>query len=223
MKRYNVAHGQARIVEIGCGNGNVLSYLSSTLEQEIWGADLFSKALKFCQERVDTPLVQLDTYSLPFTGALDVVCMFDTLEHLSADTKVLDEVNRVLRPGGRVVLTVPAYRKLWSYFDESSHHQRRYDKAELRQKMEMAGFDVEMFSHYMMVLLPWVAVGRKIQEWRHHITAATVTVDDMVEADIKVMPVVNEFLYWVCSAEKWLVPYLGLPFGTSIIAVGCKR
>lgn len=143
--------------------------------------------------------------------------MFDVLEHLCADTEVLAEMYRALKPGGRVVLTVPAYQKLWSYFDEISHHQGRYDKAQLSRKLETVGFKIEMCSYYMMTLLPLVVVGRKLQSWRHS------DITDMAEGDLEMIPVVNELLYLVCSTEKWLVSRLGLPFGASIIAVGRRE
>ncbi len=181
---------------------------------QVWGGDLFAEALAFSRERSNLPLIQLDTYSLPFDGSLDVVCMFDVLEHLQAESETLAEVHRALRPGGRIVLTVPAHPRLWSYFDELSHHQRRYGKAELRQKLEGAGFDVETCSYYMMALLPLVLIGRKFQAWRGSSTT------HMAEADFRVIPLVNEVLYWLCSAEKWFVSRVGIPFGTSLIAVG---
>jgi len=218
MKRHKVATGQdARILEIGCGNGNVLGYLSQVLGKEIWGADLFFDALEYCQERVKVPLIQLDAYSLPFEGSLDTVCMFDVLEHLSADTEILSRIHHALKPGGQILLTVPAYPKLWSYFDEFSHHQRRYDRAQLCRKLEAAGFEIDMFSYYMMALLPLIAVGRKIQSFRGR--APT----DMAETDISVIPIVNELLYWVCVVETWLLSHTRLPFGTSIILLGHKR
>ena len=218
VKKYNVIPDQdARVIEIGCGNGNVLSYLSRTLRKEIWGADLFAEALTFCQTRVSLPLIQLDTYRLPFVGSLDAVCMFDILEHLRADTEVLAEIYRALKPGGKIVLTVPAYQKLWSYFDEFSHHQRRYNKVQLRRKLEAAGFEIEKSSYYMMTLLPLIAVGRKIQNRQNRST------DDMAETDIKVIPVVNELLYLISSFERWFVSTVGLPFGASIIVVGRRR
>ena len=217
MRRHSVAaHRRARILEIGCGNGNVLSYLSRTLEQDVWGADLFVEALGYCYERAHLPVVQLDAHSLPFEGTLDAVCLFDVLEHLPADMEVLAEIHRALRPGGKVILTVPAYQKLWSYFDEFSHHQRRYHRAQLCRKMEAVGFTVEMCSYYMMGLLPLVIAGRKFQSWRHS------DIDEMAEADLRVIPIVNELLYLICSAEKWLVSRTGLPVGASIIAVGYR-
>jgi SAM-dependent methyltransferase len=215
MKRYRVATGpNARILEVGCGNGNVLSHLSRALDAEIWGGDLFAEALAFCQERTNPPLVQLDTYRLPFEGSLDAVCMFDVLEHLQADSDVLAEVHRALKPGGQILLTVPAYPRLWSYFDELSHHQRRYDKALLCQRLESAGFRVEMCSYYLMTLLPLVVAGRRLRSRKHSDVAC------LAEADLQVVPVVNELLYRICGAEKGFVSRVGLPFGTSLIAVG---
>jgi SAM-dependent methyltransferase len=218
MKRLGVGAGrEARILEVGCGNGNVASYLSQNLGGQVWGGDLFAEALAFCRRRSDLPFLQLDTCRLPFNGSLDAVCMFDVLEHLEADSDILAEVHRALKPGGRIVLTVPAHPWLWSYFDQVSHHQRRYRKDQLRQKLLSAGFDVEMCSYYMMVLMPLVLVGRRFQAWKES------DVDRMADADLRVIPVVNEILYRFCGAEKWWVSRVGLPTGTSIIAVGRRN
>jgi SAM-dependent methyltransferase len=218
MRQYGMdAARSARILEVGCGNGNVANHLSQSLEVQVWGGDLFAEALAFSRERSDLPLIQLDTYRLPFDGSLDLVCMFDVLEHLRAEADTLAEAYRALRPGGRIMLTVPAHSWLWSYFDEKSHHHRRYGRIELRQKLEEAGFDVEYCSYYMMALLPLVLVGRRFQGWRSS------DVNRMAEADFRVVPFLNEILYWLCSSEKWLVPRVQLPFGTSLIAVGHRN
>jgi SAM-dependent methyltransferase len=216
MRRHNVAPGEdARVLEVGCGNSNVLSYLARTMGRKTWiGGDLFLEGLQHSRERMDLPLVQLDVHSLPFEGSLDAVCTFDVLEHLRDDTQVLAEIYRALRPGGQIVLTVPAYQRLWSYFDELSCHKRRYSKTELSRKLTTAGFEVQMMSHYMAVLLPLVFLQRKI------LFRLNSHSERSISTDIRVLPVVNQLLYWVCRAEKRLVSLTGLPFGTSIIAVG---
>lgn len=206
-----------RILEVGCGNGNVAKHLSETLGAEVWGGDLHPEGLAFSQQRSNAPLLQLDTVHLPFDGSLDAVCMFDVLEHLQADSEILAEVYRALKPGGRIVLTVPAHPWLWSYFDQVSHHQRRYKKGELHQKLLTAGFQIEMCSYYMMALMPLVLLGRRFQAWRQS------DIDRMADADLRVIPVINEVMYWICSAEKWLVSRVGIPIGTSLIAVGRRN
>lgn len=214
-QHYVAAEENARVLDIGCGNCSVLSHLSRTIGEKTWiGGDLFAEGLLRARERVNLPLIQLDAYSLPFEGSLDGVCMFDVLEHLRDDTGILAEAYRVLKPGGKIILTVPAYQILWSYFDEFSRHQRRYNKAQLRQKLTAAGFKIEMISYYMATLLPLVLLQRKVQTWIHNDTV------DRARNDLRVIPVVNDLLYWVCSAEKRLVSQLGLPFGASLIAVG---
>jgi SAM-dependent methyltransferase len=218
MRQHIVAAGEkAHVLEIGCGNCNVLSHLSRNMGEKTWiGGDLFIEGLLRSRERVNLPVVQLDAYSLPFETSLDAVCMFDVLEHLRDDAEILAEAYRVLKPGGKIVVTVPAYQGLWSYFDEASHHQRRYSRAQLRQKLTEPGFKIDMISYYMATLLPLVFLQRKVQTCIRNGTA------NGAKNDFRVIPPVNDLLYVACSAEKTLVSRVGLPFGASLIAVGCR-
>jgi SAM-dependent methyltransferase len=215
MRRHRVGPREdSSVLEVGCGNSNVLSHLSQTMGTKMWiGGDLFVEGLLHSRERVDLPLVQLDVNSLPFCGSLDAVCMLDVLEHLRDDVHALEEIYRALKPGGQAVLTVPAYRSLWSHYDDLCCHQRRYNTTELEQKLRAAGFEVRMMSYYMATLLPLVFFQRKVLSRLNGDDTLSIT------NTIKVIPVVNTLLYWLCSAEKRLVSRTGLPFGTSIIAV----
>jgi SAM-dependent methyltransferase len=75
--------------------------------------------------------------------SLDTVVCLNVLEHIEDDRATLDDLFAVLRPGGRLILLVPAHARLYGSLDEHLRHFRRYEKAELEQKVRAAGFELE--------------------------------------------------------------------------------
>src|SRR6266581_7482038 len=131
-----------RILDVGCGTGANLQLLSKFGVAE--GVDVSSEALEFCRARGLTRVKQGAAESLPFEDAsFDLITGLDVVEHLDDDLAGLTEMRRVLRPEGRAVLFVPAFMFLWGVQDDISHHRRRYDLRELKQKVNEAGLSVE--------------------------------------------------------------------------------
>src|SRR5512133_2005177 len=136
-----------QILEVGCGTGNVLQALEKEYPAEqLTGMDLFQEGLQFARRRVHCGLVQADLAFPPFNRPYDLLGMFDVLEHIKEDQVVLDHAFRLVKPGGWLLLTVPADPALWSYFDVASHHVRRYTLPELQEKVQKAGFIVDFSS-----------------------------------------------------------------------------
>jgi SAM-dependent methyltransferase len=207
-----------RMLEVGCGNGNILGYLYQS-GINVAGGDIFLEGLEFCRERVtNVDLCHIDILSLPFNNTFDVIGAFDVLEHIEDDRKALQEMNKALKTGGSLILTVPAYKFLWSYFDERSRHQRRYNKLELIAKLEQAGFTVKKVSYYMFFLFPVFAAMRIINSvffYKKNI--------DGNSLEVKTIPVINDIFLALLRLEKYLLNYLSLPFGASLIIVGVKK
>ena len=84
----------------------------------------------------------------------------DVLEHIEDDRGALAEIRRVLRPGGTLLATVPAYRWMWGPQDEISHHYRRYVRDELSEKIEASGLRLRRATYFNTLLLPAVAAVR---------------------------------------------------------------
>jgi SAM-dependent methyltransferase len=168
VKRLTAGHAETyRVLEVGCGTGNVLRTLEQVCPQgSVIGMDLFAEGLKYAQKRAPFVLVQADMHQPPFTNQFDVIGLFDVLEHLPDDRQVLNDLRGMLRADGILLLTVPAHRSLWSYFDEASHHCRRYEPSELRGKLVQAGYTIEYLSQYMMSIFPLVWVGRRLSGLR---------------------------------------------------------
>jgi SAM-dependent methyltransferase len=117
------------VLEVGCGTGNVLKALGQACpDGRVVGLELWFDGLRFAQERSPGSLVQGDVRQCPFGKPFNLIGMFDVLEHIPEEMKTLRALREALAPGGRLLLTVPAHQYLWSYFDESSQHCRRYSR-----------------------------------------------------------------------------------------------
>ena len=90
------------------------------------------------------------------------VGMFDVLEHLEDRSRMLTEIHRVLRPGGRLFLTLPAFQSLWSQMDDDAGHQLRYSRSEILEELQTAGFQVEWNRYFFLLSLPVVFLVRVI-------------------------------------------------------------
>jgi SAM-dependent methyltransferase len=208
-----------RVLEVGCGTGNVLRYLEQVCTGgQVIGLDLFFEGLRFAQQRVSCQLVQADINRPPFGQSFDVIGIFDVLEHLDNDQDVLRTLHKLLKPGGYLLITVPAHRALWSYFDESAHHCRRYQKGELARKLVESNFEVIFLTHYMASIFPLVWLGRRLAARRH------ASNDALTANELKIVPFANGILSALLHLEARLVSMqVPLPIGTSLLAVARKR
>ena len=146
---------------------------------------------------------------------LDVAVALDVLEHLDDDRRALTEILRVLRPEGVLLATVPAYPFLWSSHDEALDHRRRYRRAELRERLAAAGFEITLCSHVVASILPVVFAVRLSERWWRRRGTAT--------SGYMTLPrPLNVLLARLVSLGGDLVRFVVLPFGLSIVAVARK-
>lgn len=214
------------VLEVGSGTGNTLRQLEQTcINGTVLGMDLFFEGLRYAQHRVACPLVQGDMHFPPFGIQFDLIGLFDVLEHLPDDRAVLCDLHRLLKPNGCLVLTVPAHMSLWSYFDEASHHRRRYEYTELENKLNQAGYRVEYLTHYMASIFPLVWIGRRVAG--HFFIKQGNDVEhahQLAGRDMKIIPVLNDTLLFMLSLEtRLLARRRSLPIGTSLLAVARKE
>lgn len=220
LKRQIPDIGGCRMLEIGCGNGSVLSFLKRN-GINIEGGDPFIEGLRFCRQRTGTvPLYQMDILALPFRNDFDIIGLFDVLEHIDEDEKALLEVGQALKPRGKILLTVPAHKFLWSYFDMSSAHKRRYSRKELITKLERNGFTINKISYYVFLLFPLFLSIRVFSNILWHGGGKR---NVKTSLEVKTIPVVNEILLLFMRAEKRLLRYLNLPLGASLLVLAEKK
>jgi SAM-dependent methyltransferase len=136
------------------------------------------------------PTVRGDAVDLPVaSGSLDLVVAFDVLEHLPDDDGAAREVLRVLRPGGRFLVAVPADERLWSAHDDAVGHVRRYTRPQLLEVLERSGFQIAAVRSWNVLLRPVVALRRRSS-----------TGSDLEEMH----PLVNAGLRAIITAERYL-------------------
>lgn len=206
------------MLEVGCGTGNVLRALRQACpDGTVVGLELWFDGLRFAQERSSGPLVQGDIRNYPFRKQFELIGMFDVLEHIPEEAETLRALHQALAPGGKLILTVPAHQSLWSYFDEGSRHCRRYSEAQIRSRLEEAGFHVEFLSQFMACTFPLVWLWRKIgnlRQGRSH-DARTLSA-----AEFRIVPIVNGLLAALLKIEAlWVSRGHTFPIGTSLIVI----
>jgi SAM-dependent methyltransferase len=218
-----------QVLEMGCGTGNTLRVLERVCRQgSVIGLDLFPEALHYARQRVSCQLILGDIHEVNFEQPFDLIGLFDVLEHLPDDREILLSLYRWLKPGGTLLLTVPAHPSLWSYFDQASHHCRRYRHRDLTRKLTDTGYQIDFSSLYMASIFPLVWLGRKLAK---PLTPKPIAPDQgpdqalesLVANDLKIVPGVNDVLTWLLSQEAhWLANRWRLPMGTSLIAIARK-
>lgn len=208
-----------RIGDMGCGTGRNLMLL-----QEFgWavGTDLSPPALKWCRQRGLRELVAAEITRLPFAdGSLDLVTASEVLEHIQDDAAAAAELARIIRPGGLLLVTVPAYQFLWSEHDEALDHFRRYSAHQTRRLVEEAGLRVERLSHCVSFLLVPICLFRVLQRVKRRFKAPKA--GRPKTAYIQMPGPISKLFVWLLSVEAWLMRYVDLPVGVSIVCVARK-
>jgi len=204
-----------RILDVGCGTGLNMKYLAQY--GAVTGVDLSSTALQFSRQRGEKRLIKAPIEHLPFAdNTFDLVTAMDIIEHLDDDWAALREIARVLEPGGRVVILVPAYEFLWSLQDEISSHRRRYVIQQVRRVITASGLTMERATYANTLLFPIVYAGRMVLKVQRR-------VNPRIENENGLHPGwSNGLLTNIFKAEAPLLRRVNAPFGVSILAVATK-
>jgi SAM-dependent methyltransferase len=209
-----------RVLEVGCGNGDVLRVLEQVCAGGmVVGLDLVEEKLNFARQRTACEVRQGDLFRLPAGEAFDLIGMFDVLEHLADDVGAVRALSAALTPNGRLVLTVPAHRSLWSYADTHAGHYRRYNVKRLEQTLTQGGLCVEYCTQFMAALYPLMWLGRRLSSlWRRKEGAQGER--ELFQRELRVVPIVNGALRRLLECEAPLIARRQrLPIGTSLLAV----
>ncbi len=198
-----------RILDVGCGTGSTLAHLAD-FGQAV-GIDTSPQAAAYCRRR-QVPVALASALAMPFPDeSFDSVFALDVVEHVKDDVAMLREIRRTLRPGGTVIITVPALPWLWSGHDDINHHQRRYMKAGLEQALRAAGLEPLKTSYYNSFLLPLAAARKLI----HRLNG----MGDHLDPPPRLA---NAVLRQVFAAERPLLGRIDFPLGASLISISHK-
>jgi len=203
------------LLEVGCGTGFVLKAIRGAYPQaELFGSEFFDEGLTHARKRVPSAtFMELDARLMTDQDCYDVIGAFDVIEHIEEHEQVLANLTHGLRQGGKLLLTVPQHRWLWSLTDERACHVRRYRRHELIDKVKRAGLRVEYVTSFVSLLVPLMWLSRR----RKHADEY----DSMREFQISGW--LNRILELVMSAELLLLK-LGVrfPVGGSLLLLASK-
>jgi len=205
----DIGKRRPRILDVGCGTGANLQMLANFGAAE--GVDVSSGALDFCRARGLSKVKQGAAEALPYEDAsFDLVTGLDVVEHLDDDIAGLGEMRRVLRPGGRALLFVPAFMFLWGVQDDISHHRRRYTIPELRERLSEAGLTVERATYANITFFLPILFGRLLMR----LTGIRPASENNIT-----IGALNGLLGGIFGAESWWLQKMSFPFGVSIVCV----
>jgi SAM-dependent methyltransferase len=212
LDRYLPPNEKRIILDAGCGTGGMLPHLShygSTV-----GVDLFPEALEYAGRRTPKRLARASVTRLPFAGeTFDLVTSFDVIYHRAVgdDEQALAETARVIRPGGHLLIRVPAFDRLRSRHDEAVHTERRYSREELVEKLQRAGLQPVYTTYANFFLFP-AAIAKRLSErlFPRRKTGSEVQ---------QTLSPLNALFTYILKLELKLIKRVKLPTGLSLIAI----
>lgn len=203
--------GKARALDIGCGLGFNAKILG-TKAREVIGIESSRLAIEAAAKVNPGLKITKGIFpNVPLEGTFDIITMFDVLEHCDDDVATLEKIKTILTPKGTIVLTVPAFKWLWTEHDNIVQHKRRYTRKELATKLENAGFTIQRATYFNTLLFPAIVALRM---WRKIWGIKQETSDYALPS-----PIFNAIFKKIFSCEKYLLRYYNLPIGVSILCI----
>jgi len=199
----------AHILEVGCGTGHNMKMLERF--GSVDGIEIDPEARAFAEKRTGKTISSSALPALTGIGRkhYDLVAALDVVEHIADDRAAVDALASCLKPGGKLLVTVPAHQWMWSKHDELNHHKRRYSKRELKRLIEGSPLRLDAIGYFNSLLFP-LAVGARL--------ASKVTGKGGGDDTLPPKPV-NYLFERAFAAERRLIGTVPLPPGLSLFAV----
>ncbi|GAB6157067.1 class I SAM-dependent methyltransferase [Desulfotomaculum varum] len=203
-----------KILDAGCGAGGNMEYMLKY--GSVVGVDIAPEMVQHCRKMGLSAFCESIT-ALPFTDhSFDLVICLDVLEHLADERAALAELSRVVRPGGVVVISVPAFSWLWGEHDNLNNHYRRYDYGQLNKLVTEFPFSIERTTYFNFLLLPMVWA---VRQFKNILPDCLNKKTDLDWGSGRF----NRLFYRVLKIEQIILGFGNLPVGVSQLLVARKK
>jgi SAM-dependent methyltransferase len=205
----------SRVLDVGTSTGANLRLLRDLGFHAVDGLDFSQEAIRYCREKGLGIVRHGDVCGMPFADeSFDLLLATDIIEHVDDDLKALREIARVLRPGGKALIVVPAFPILWGLQDRVAQHKRRYRMGGLADRVARAGFAIEVSYYFNFLLFVPIWLGRRLVD----IIRPRIQNESQINS-----PLLNRMLSAVFTVDIAVAPVLRPPFGVSILIVAEKK
>ncbi len=202
-----------KIIEIGAGTGSITRCLLESGYNDISVGEVHLSGLEYAKSYGIKQRYQFDLMKTPFHEHFDAVGMFDVLEHIDDDELAVKNIYKMLKPGGKAIVTVPAHKWLWSKQDAVAYHRRRYEVDQLKDMFERNSFKILEARTFFISILPLLYLRSFVDRDNG------VLKDNDFKERFKVNPVINFILGQILSIENRLLKNVSLRQGGSILVV----
>lgn len=204
-----------RLLDVGSADGPSVGWLRGRGGQRV--------ALDIDPRGLEPGDVCGSAMELPFADhSFDLVAAFDVIEHCVDEALALAEIRRVLAPGGRFLMSVPAYSWAWTHFDEMNHHHRRYTRKRAVGALERQGFEILRASYMFTGTFPAFAAERLRTRLKERGTPPPQLGPDVVPPLPEVSPAIERILLTATRVDQGLLRRMNLPFGSSVVVAARK-
>jgi SAM-dependent methyltransferase len=211
-----------KILDVGCASGLLLEDLvaAGMEKSNLYGIDVSEEAIEKCHAKGFQHTYVMDGAAISLEKeSFDLLIASDCLEHIEQDEKALQNWYSLLKPGGRILVFVPAFMSLWSAHDVVNYHFRRYTREELVQKATKTGFQIQRKGYWNFFLFLPIYLVRSLK----NLTGNKDVDPETVSSDLQPTPApVNQILKWVLRTEAFLLRFLDFPVGVSTFFKGRK-
>jgi SAM-dependent methyltransferase len=199
------AKKNSSIASIGCGNGTELAFLET--KGCVTGLDIDTQVVTHCRAKGFT-VVQADLLNHALTEQFDIVVAMDIVEHIKDDQKAIRALYDLVKPGGSLIVTVPAFPFLWTELDELTDfpHHRLYTRVTLKKLLKKPGMTVTLCSYYNFFLFPLVLLTKMLK----------ISAEKQLQLPHRFF---NGVLYHIFAVERFFLRWFSFPWGGSLIAV----
>ncbi len=213
---------KGKILDVGCGTGETMAFVKKNFQGwKVWGLDASPEAVNYTKRRGFPEAILAKADKLPVkSNEIDAILLLDVIEHLHRPVASVLEMKRVLKPGGKMLITCPALKLIWSKHDEGQGHKMRYERKEMRELARKSGMILERVKYFNFVMsLPIIMIRLlgKVPGARF-----LANYDNGVNFETAKVKPINTVLRKVFVTEVAWLSKLTYPWGISIMAVLVK-